>query len=170
MNKIYKILLLIILINKSILPQNSEKNVLVLHSYHKGLSWTEQVIEGIESVFNNKVLTTYNIKIFYEYMDTKRFEDENYLQLLIPIYKYKAQKIKYDVIIAVDDNALNFLLKHRNQIFGEIPIVFCGINFYDETRIHTIKNITGVVEAFSAKENIELILKLHPNTNHIVVV
>lgn len=169
MNRII-VILLFLFYNFSIVSQSQEKRILVLHSYHKGLSWTEKVINGIESVFNNKILTSYNIKIFYEYMDTKRFEDPNYIKLLIPLYKYKSQKVHYDLIIAVDDNALNFLLQNRNIIFGEIPVVFCGINFYDENRIHRIKKITGVIEAFSAKENIELILKLHPDTNHIVVV
>lgn len=170
MNRFTFILLFIFIIYNSLIAQQNEKNILVLHSYHKGLSWTEKVIQGIESIFQNKILTTYNLKIYYEYMDTKRFEDPDYIQLLIPLYKYKASKVKYDVIIAVDDNALNFLLKNRNHIFGEVPVIFCGINFYDEERIHSIKKITGVIESFSAKDNIDLILKLHPDTKKIVVV
>ncbi len=171
MNKIYLFFLMFLIFLNSIYPnETNEKKILVLHSYHKGLSWTEDVINGIESVFNNRLLSTHKIKIFYEYMDTKRFEDPRYLDLLIPIYKYKSNQIHYDVIIAVDDNAVDFLIHNRNKIFGEIPVIFCGVNFYDEKRIHQISKITGVVEAISIEDNIELIKKIHPEVKRIIVV
>ena len=30
-----------------------KKNIMVLHSYHKGLEWTDNVMAGIEAVFHN---------------------------------------------------------------------------------------------------------------------
>ncbi|MDM8566977.1 ABC transporter substrate binding protein, partial [Candidatus Halobeggiatoa sp. HSG11] len=71
-----------------------------------------------------------------------------------------------------DDNALNFLLKYRNEIFGEIPVIFCGINNFNETeqQLKTHNKYTGIVESFDIKANFDLILKLHPYTEEIVVV
>ena len=151
-------------------PRGAEWNILVLHSYHKGLSWTESAISGIESVFARSNLNR-KVRLFYEYMDTKRFEDPDYQELLVPALKYKARRVHYDLVISVDDAALRFLFKHRLEIFGdEIPVVFCGVNFYSPELLKDQPNYTGVVEAFAAKDTINLALKLHPGTKEFVVV
>lgn len=151
-------------------PVSAERNVLVLHSYHKGLSWTEKVVSGIDSGFENDRTSAGQIKLFYEYMDAKRFDDPGYQELLVPILKYKAQRVRYSLVIAVDDPALNFLLKHRDDIFGEVPVVFCGVNFYSPQLLKDQTLYTGVVEAFAAKDTIDLALKFHPGTKEFVVV
>ncbi len=148
----------------------SDKHVLVLHSYHKGLSWTEKIISGIESEFAKIKADSMKVTIDYEYMDTKRFIDEAYMNLLYGLYKRKSKKLKYDVIISVDDPALVFLKKHRNDIFGEVPVVFCGVNFFDENTIKGYRLYTGVVEAFDVKATLNLALSLHPETREFVVV
>lgn len=152
-------------------PQLADRNVLVLHSYHKGLSWTESITSGIETVFQNQNITGLKVHLFHEFMDTKRFEEVDYQELLVPLLKYKADRVHYDLIISVDDAALQFLFKHREEIFGRpIPVVFCGVNFYTPEMFKGRKNYTGVVEAFAAKDTIDLALKLHPNTKEFVVV
>ncbi|MBW7856742.1 MAG: hypothetical protein H3C43_00180 [Leptonema sp. (in: Bacteria)] len=152
-------------------PQVADRNVLVLHSYHKGLSWTESITSGIESVFQNQNVTNLKVHLFHEFMDTKRFEEIDYQELLVPVLKYKADRVHYDLIISVDDAALQFLFKHREEIFGRpVPVVFCGVNFYTPEMFKGKKNYTGVVEAFAAKDTIDLALKLHPNTKEFVVV
>ena len=47
----------------------AKKLVLVLNSYHRGLSWTDRVVDGIDSVLKNSS----DIELYYEYMDSKRF-------------------------------------------------------------------------------------------------
>jgi len=61
---------------------NQVKNVLVLHSYHHGLSWDDAIDRGIESVFEKSDL---DIETQFEYMDTKRIYDPGYLDQLYKI-------------------------------------------------------------------------------------
>ena len=59
----------------------------------------------------------------------------------------------YDIIITSDDNALNFALEHRAELFPTIPIVFLGVN--DLQQAHAMNDeplVTGVVEAISARD------------------
>ncbi len=49
-------------------------NVLVLNSYHMGYQWSEDIISGIETVFNKGTIRP---EIFVEYMDTKRYAPED---------------------------------------------------------------------------------------------
>ncbi len=146
------------------------KNILVLHSYSKGLSWTDKITAGIEEVFSKQ-----KIQIDHEFMDTKHYSSKNYYQLLYSIYQHKYNKYNkhnYDVIISADDNALNFLLKYRNEIFGEIPVIFCGINNFSTTEQELKKHekYTGIVESFDVRNNFNLILKLHPDTQEIIII
>ncbi len=148
----------------------AKKHVLVLHSYHIGLCWTEHITEGIRSVFDTARERGLNVDIDYEYMDTKRFVDESYYEKLFEIYKLKSKDLKYDVIISADDNALNFLLRYRNKLWGEIPVVFCGVNHFEDSRIEGHSLYTGVVEAFDVRSTIEIALKLHPETKEFIVI
>ena len=147
-----------------------QKRILVLHSYHIGLSWTQKIIQGIESTLNKAKTEGLEFKIDYEYMDTKRFVDTSFYEMLYKLYKHKSRKIYYDVIISVDDNALHFLLEYRDKIYGEVPVVFCGVNYYSESLLKGYKLYTGVVEAFDVKSTIEIALKLHPETNEFVFI
>ena len=150
--------------------ESSKKNILVLHSYAKGLSWTDSVTNGIEDAVNKGLAGGLNIHVNYEFMDTKRFSQEGYYQLLFAIYKYKYVSNRPDVIITADDNALNFMLQYRDVLFKDIPIVFTGVNFFADSMLRGHKKITGVVEAFNLRANVQLILDLHPDTKEIVII
>lgn len=64
--------------------QDSREQVLVLHSYHKGYKWIDDVTEGIESILGQE-----NVDLRVEYMDTKKIFDETYVQRLRETYQYK---------------------------------------------------------------------------------
>jgi len=164
------VLLLIVISIQSNSYAIRTRKVLVLHSYHEGLSWTAQIIKGIDKVLNDVKKSGMKIEVDYEYMDTKRFVSADHYKTLFNLYKEKGKKINYDVIISVDDNALNFLFKHRDEIFGKIPVVFCGVNYFKDSMIKEHKLYTGVVEAFDFKSTVNLVKDLHPETKEIYVV
>ncbi|MBT3368742.1 MAG: PAS domain S-box protein, partial [Nitrospina sp.] len=145
---------------------NKPKKVLVLHSYHRGLSWDDSIDEGIEAVFKESDLS---IEAQIEYMDTKRIHNPGYLRQLQSIYKTKFKKCKFDVIISTDNNALNFLLKHHNELFPQTPVVFCGVNNYQDTMLKGRKLFTGTVEAVDMRGTLDTALRLHPETKQIVI-
>lgn len=156
----------ICLVGTSTVEAEDQKRVLILHSYHIGYLWTDNVSEGITSVLNKEE----NVEIIYEHMDTKRYVDKHYLKKLLHIYKYKYSGAIPDVIICSDDNALNFLLKNRDELFTSVPIVFCGINNFTDSRIAGHKNITGVVENPDVLGTLRIALRLHPGTRQVAVV
>lgn len=156
------------------LPQggsaNIKKNVLILHSYHYGMNWADTVMNGVKKAFKEAEAKGLQFDITYEFMDTKRYSQEENLKLLLGLYKYKYKETRFDVIIASDDAALNFLLKNRDELFGKIPVVFTGINFYSDEIIKNNWGYTGVVEEADVTATIDIALKLHPKTKKIIVV
>lgn len=145
----------------------TKKSVLVLNSYHKDYKWSDNIIEGITSVFGPNAR---NIDVQVEYMDTHRISDNDYIYQLFETYKYKFKQKKFDVIIASDDPAFAFLLQHHDQLFPNTPVVFCGVNYFDDTMLAGQKLFTGVVEGQDIKSTLDIALKLHPATKNIYVI
>ncbi|MBU0469799.1 MAG: PAS domain S-box protein [Candidatus Omnitrophica bacterium] len=141
-------------------------NVLVLESYHRTLSWTDSIDKSIEDYFRK---SGQSVTFQIEYMDTKRFYDDQYKKQLFDIYKYKYKLNEFDLIISVDNNAFDFLVEYRNALFGKIPVVFCGVNDFKDSMLNGVELFTGTVEDIGFKETIDLALYLHPETKNIVI-
>ncbi|HMK43977.1 MAG TPA: ABC transporter substrate binding protein [Dissulfurispiraceae bacterium] len=145
----------------------TKKQVLVLNSYHQGLSWTDTIVRGIESVIPPDGR---NYEIDVEYMDTKRHLDQAYLRQLALTYKRKYEKSRFDVVIVSDNDALDFARQYGADIFRDAPVVFCGINDFTDVMLSGIRQVTGVVEETDVRGTIEIALRLHPATQEVVVV
>lgn len=141
-------------------------DVLFISAYNLGFMSFEDQVEGIKVGLNNNV----NLKV--EYMDLKTIASEEneikfYNLLKLGFENYET----YDAIIAGDDEALEFCLKYRNDIFKDIPISFLGIqkeNVLNEA--FTYEKISGVREMESIAANLELIKKFHPTVDNIIFV
>ncbi len=150
---------------------DNQKKILVLHSYHQGLVWTDDIMEGIYSVFNKDDM---DIEINVEYMDTKRYFDGfegKYLTRLRDMYKDKYGTMNLDIIISSDDNAFQFLLMHHDELFPGTPVVFCGVNDFEDAMLAGHELVfTGVLELLDPKASIDLALKLHPKAREIAII
>ncbi len=144
----------------------AQKKILVLHSYHQGLEWTDQISEGIRSVFPYQD----EVKIYYEYLDTKRNYSDRYYDKLISLYKEKAKLIDFDVIIVSDNAAFNFIIEYGEELYPKTPIVFCGVNNFNLNFLENKSDICGIVEKAEHREILNLILKLHPNLNKLIII
>ena len=153
---------LLIGISQEAKPADSH-HILVLNSYHRGYLWSDNILSGIESEFARAGL---DVELTVEYMDTKRHSRKELFPLLKALYKAKLRH-PYDIIIVSDNNALDFILDFREQLPSDIPIVFCGINNFDESMLRGHHNITGVVEDFDLKGTINLALQMYPRTKYI---
>jgi GAF domain-containing protein/ABC-type uncharacterized transport system substrate-binding protein len=149
--------------------QEPVPHVLVLHSYHRGLSWTDGVMQGMQEVFAESDLDP---EVYVEYMDTKRFApDEEYYQGLYSLYWRKYRDAPLDLVLISDNNAFDFVLKYHETLFPGIPIVFCGINFFEDEMLAGVEDtFTGVVEDVDITDTLDLMLRVHPDTRQIVVV
>lgn len=143
-----------------------KKKVLILNAYHEGFHWTDRIMRGIYNVFNE----VENVELFIEYLDTKRCTDSIYYSQLKEIYQHKYRDTAFDAILSSDDNALNFLLDYRDTLFQDTPVVFCGINDFNESRIEGHPNFTGVYETYDVAGTLDLMLSIHPNINHVAFV
>ena len=138
--------------------------VLFISSYSLNFISFEDQVQGIREGLNNNA----NIKI--EYMNSSNIDlEENELRFYDLVKMNLENYNNYDAIIVGDDEALEFTLKYREDIFKGIPIVFLGIQRTDLIRkAFEFEGISGVRELESVEENIDLIKKLHSNIENII--
>jgi len=146
--------------------ENKIKNVLILNSYHQGFQWNDNLVKGIKAVLK----PTDNINLHIESMDTKRIYTPEHLKNLLNLYQHKFRNIEFDLIITSDNNAFNFIRKHRNLLFPQAPVVFFGVNDFKDEDIKGLDWITGMAETMDIKGTIDTALKLHPKANTIYVI
>ncbi|PKP10562.1 MAG: hypothetical protein CVU09_06480 [Bacteroidetes bacterium HGW-Bacteroidetes-4] len=146
--------------------------VLVIHSYHKGFTWTDNIDDGIHEAM--AVLDGFKQKeLFTEYLDAKRNNDSIYFKQLVELWKVKYNQVKIPVIITSDDIAFQFVMKYRKEIFPKSQIVFCGINNLGDYAAFigdSSHSITGVVEGIDLLGTIKLALHLHSETKHVYII
>ncbi len=143
------------------------RQVLLLHSYHKGMTWADDITEGVEALLNP---TDTSAELTVEYMDTKRIFDDTHYENLRQLYQHKFAPDTFDIIITADDNALDFILRYRDTLFPGVPVVFCGVNRYSEDRLQGQSDITGIVEKTEHLKTINLALQLHPQAQNVYVI
>lgn len=140
------------------------KNVLVLHSYNSGLSWTDEINKGIFDSFKDEYPDKVNLHA--EFLDTKRFQYPEYFSSYKEYLLRKYQNVQIEVIISSDNAAFNLLIKNRKELFPNVPVVFCGLNYVDTIP----EGFTGIMEDIDFKSNLETILDLHPNYNKLYII
>ena len=142
-------------------------NVLVLHSYHPGLSWTDTLNAGIQETFRSEMPQAL---LWVEYLDTKRNTDTSYLSLQAALLRHKLAESVFNLIVTTDNDALNFVLKYRDSIFRGAPVVFCGVNDFQPGQLRGQSGITGLAENPPFAETMRTALGLHPGTSEFVVI
>ena len=153
--------------------QTPRRSVLILNSYHHGLSWTDDIVDSIRAVLLDPAQdpAADELEIYIEYMDTKRFTaTPEFLNELYALYQAKYRDVQFELIMASDNTAFNFLREYADQLFPGVPVVFCGVNFFKESDLIGHERFTGVKEAVDIRSTLTLALTLQPNTRRIIVI
>ena len=121
------VLSLLVLIDSALLASQGTKpkKILVLASYKTTAPVAHLWNRGIQSVFESENSSKISINI--EYLDLNSFNDDGYIQLLRDKLRHQFLKFRPDLVMPIYNRALGFVLKHREDLFPGIPIVFAGV-------------------------------------------
>jgi len=115
---------------------------LVLNSYNTDYSWTRDVNEGLKKVLSST--SSYNLR--WHYMDTKNNPSESHKQRAGLLARRIIDEIKPNIIIAIDDDAQEYVAKYYVGQKG-IHIIFSGVNATPDTYGYDrADNVTGILE------------------------
>ncbi|MGM0534239.1 MAG: ATP-binding protein, partial [Campylobacterota bacterium] len=152
-------------------PLLHAKNVLIINSYHDTFSWTKnQVTSFTDTLSNGKQNGTFDFYI--EYMDTKRFKPTPKRQKEFLSYlRQKYKNIDFELLYVTDDNALNFVRKHKGEFADAgTKVVFSGVNNTSLQKKLDASIYSGVYEKTAPKINEQLALLLLPNLQTLYLI
>ncbi len=145
---------------------NNEKNVLVLHSYHQGLEWTDSITSGIQSIFGKRQ----DVNVVFEYLDTKRNYNEEYEIALQSLYRVKAKQMPFKAIITSDNAAFEFIKEYGNEFYPNVPVVYCGVNNLNPNILKDYPNFWGTGEKADHFGTLSAIKSIFPERKNLLII
>lgn len=147
----------------------ANSSVLILNSYHRGYTFSDSIINGIE----NTLYKDSDIDVNVLYMDSKRVSSKKYYESLKKLYKVQLKNRKYDLIIAVDRFAYDFVLDIYKSVFSNEKILAVGIENFSQERLkkYGLKDkVSVILEKRDLKANFEIVKTLVPTLKKLYIV
>jgi PAS domain S-box-containing protein len=144
------------------------KRILLLYwndrDYAGNIAFEQTFRAGLQSA------PTETFEYYSEYLESNRFPGEKQSSLLRDYLRTKYADRNIDVILAVTDQPLAFLLKYRQELFTGIPIVFVAVQSPTAAELAAGPGITGIVYGGNQSSTLDLALRFHPGTEHVFIV
>ena len=103
---------------------------------------------------------------YAEFIDPARFADPHYEEALATFLRRKYEDHRFDLIVAMGDDATRFVSGNREIFTGVPPVVF----FAASRSIERPANATGVVSETDLRGTVRLAAALDPALRHVFVV
>jgi signal transduction histidine kinase len=150
-------------------PAAEAKRVLVVHTSNRLSGYGIAVESGLRQVLDANPAQP--VDIFSEFLDEPRFGGDRY-ELTVTTYlhdKYADHPI--DAVVAGGDAALEFILRHRDQLFPRVPVLYLGVTSLALQSMPPLPpDVVGVPMVWDFAGTVELALKWHPQATRLVIV
>jgi PAS domain S-box-containing protein len=162
------VLVALVLNSWSVNAQGPPRRVLLLYPYDNAHPSTISAAAGMRKRLVEK--SPSKIDIYTEFLDLARFPSETD-ELRSAHYlaeKYVGRSL--DIIMPLNSEAERFLLKYRDIIAPNVPIVFCCVRPEIAAAADRPGNVTGVYSEFDANKTIALAQQLQPDARNLIIV
>ena len=142
------------------------KRIVALNAYQKDAPMSGVFDQTFQKAFS--LSGKESIEYYAEYLEPYRFPDEEH-EILFRDYlikKYAGRKV--DVVLAITDKSLEFLLRYRKEVFPGVPIVF----FIGKPWLipPNSDDLTGVIDIDVLRRTTEMAIEIDPSRHNAMVV
>jgi signal transduction histidine kinase len=136
--------------------------------------WSSESFPGthaLDAVIQQAIRTgSERIDYFAEYLESDRFPEQPATEALRDYIREKYRHRKIDVVIAITDVALQFVLRYRAELFPDAPIVASTVSAPDTSIRRSGRGVACVIYGTGLSETLRVVLKLHPSTTRVFYV
>ena len=147
---------------------SSLRTVLMIHSGAECFPANPMLDAGIREALASR--PDVPIDYFAEYLESDLFPGEQASLAFADYIRRKYQGRRIDVVIAMTDTALRFVLDHREELFPDAPIVFFGLVAPTRSPAAPAAASQESRTGIAYGETLKLALALHPSTQRVFVV
>lgn len=142
----------------------SQKAVLVLYSTGRDAQISITSERELPTALDRGLARA--LDYYSEYLDAGRFPDPDYVLAFRDFLREKYSNHRFDLVVAMQEVAIEFLRRHHGELFPETPVVFFALNPVDRP----VKNSTGVVANVDYTHTLTLASALQPDVTQVFVV
>ncbi|MGF1447958.1 MAG: PAS domain-containing protein [Opitutales bacterium] len=146
-------------------PAKPER-ILLLHSYHPGLQWTDSITEAIHLALEDRP----SCEIVTLHLDARRYPLAEVSDSIRHLVAQRHANSPIDIVITSDNAALAWANTHLPELLPGVPVVFCGVNGYDPQLHDCLPKVTGVREELDIRGTFEVMRTLQPSLKRCIVV
>jgi PAS domain S-box-containing protein len=145
------------------------RNVLVLYSNNRVLPANIEVDRGLREAMSNSA--DQDVVLFSEFLDRPTFTGPGYEKTVATYLREKYSTLAPEVIVVAGQGALEFLMRHRAELFPSIPVVHVAV---DRSFLQSLppmpSDVIGIPVDYDFAGTIEQALRWHPDTRRLVIV
>jgi hypothetical protein len=105
-----------------------------------------------------------------EFLDLLRVSDPGHELRTVNFLREKYAHTPPDVVMALGAEALPFIIKHRDAIAPNIPVVFTGVSPTTYAALRPPPDVTGVIIELDLDKTLKLAEQLQPDTRRLFVI
>src|SRR5215204_1354578 len=144
--------------------QLDHKQVLVLYSTRRDAQFAAVGENELPRVLDAGLAR--NLDYYSEFIDITRFPDRAYREGFRDFLQVKYQGVRFDLVIAMQNVAVEFVNDFGRSLFGDVPVVFLT----NTAGIRRPSNSTGVRHERNYAATLELIRRLQPDIRNVFIV
>lgn len=144
---------------------NDKHLVLLLQSYDPQNSWARDISRGFFETIDTQ---RSSILVYEEYMDTKRYRSDDHYENFTSYLENKYKDVEFSLIITADNNAFDYVKDRNPDFFGDVPVVFVGLN-PTEHNTNLSDRYSGIYEEINVDSTLKLISDMHPDESKILI-
>jgi len=145
------------------------RNVLVVYSNGRLLPANVEGDRGLHQVV--RAPADHPVQLFYEFLDAPRFGGEAHDRVLAAYLQEKYASRPPSVVVAVRQEALGFLLRHRPGLFPGVPVVHAGVDRSAFAAMGPVPaDVVGAPADYDFSPTLDLALRWHPRARRLVIV
>ncbi|MCX7605118.1 MAG: PAS domain-containing protein, partial [Bryobacteraceae bacterium] len=141
--------------------------MLILHSYDPSYNWSVEVTLGLRSVLE---ALPRELDVWIEYLNVRKLGKQEAWRWMDHTLEQRHAARHFDLVLACDDAAVEYMLEGSPAALRKTPVVFCGVGRRDLIARLPRDRFTGVEELSTASDFLDEVLKMLPAPRRVVVV
>jgi PAS domain S-box-containing protein len=168
-SRLNRLLVVLFIIPSLALPaaaQSNPKKVLILNSFSYRGGY-----EGIK-VLESKVRAAcaWPVDFNVEFLGGRRLDEKGYEEALVATLRRTYAEEGLDLVLIQSYTGLQFAVRHRDEIFPGVPIIFLDVDPGQLMGQHMWPGVTGVTAEQGIPKTVDLALHLHPDAESVAVI
>jgi PAS domain S-box-containing protein len=144
------------------------RRVLMLHAFNYTFPATTLIADGARKHLLER--SPHPLEIDADFLDLARNTDAEYESRMAAFLRTKYEKRPPDVVITLGSAALPFIVRHRDEIAPNTPVVFTAVSPQNFSALRLPPDITGIISEFNLDRTLALAERLQPEANRLFVI